>query len=198
MNATDKENLHKEIDLIQACITRMANNSFKLKGWAISIAAIVFALIDKNINPVVICLVILLPLLGFWYLDAFFLFTEKKYRELYNWVITERQKSNPEMMYDLNPNRFSDIKDKNGKNITHFSVMMSLTLRYFYGIPIIITIIISVFLFTSKSLNTPQNPNTAHATQCVPILAPMVTPQHATVDSLIPKDTVTHNDSIKR
>ena len=31
------EEIHKEIDLIQACITRMAQNSFKIKGWFVSI-----------------------------------------------------------------------------------------------------------------------------------------------------------------
>ena len=31
------EELHKEIDLIQGCINRMANNSFLLKGWLVSI-----------------------------------------------------------------------------------------------------------------------------------------------------------------
>ena len=27
------EEIHKEIDLIQSCITRMAQNSFMIKGW---------------------------------------------------------------------------------------------------------------------------------------------------------------------
>lgn len=40
----DNDVLHKEIDLIQACITRMASNSFLLKGWAVSIIAVILAL----------------------------------------------------------------------------------------------------------------------------------------------------------
>jgi len=36
--------MDKEIDLIQGVITRMANNSFLLKGWLISLIAIVLAL----------------------------------------------------------------------------------------------------------------------------------------------------------
>ena len=40
----DKEILHKEIDLIQGVINRMANNSFLLKGWLISLIAVVLAL----------------------------------------------------------------------------------------------------------------------------------------------------------
>ena len=34
-NTIDNEIIHKEIDLIQSCISRMANNSFLLKGWAV-------------------------------------------------------------------------------------------------------------------------------------------------------------------
>lgn len=71
----DKDVLHKEIDLIQACITRMAHNSFLLKGWAISIIAVVLALADKAANPALLSSVLLIPLLSFWYLDAFFLRT---------------------------------------------------------------------------------------------------------------------------
>lgn len=34
------EELHKEIDLIQGCITRMADSSFQLKEWYITLIAV--------------------------------------------------------------------------------------------------------------------------------------------------------------
>ena len=40
----EKDILHKEIDLIQGVITRMANNSFLLKGWIVSLIAVLLAL----------------------------------------------------------------------------------------------------------------------------------------------------------
>ena len=42
--------LHKEIDLIQNCINRMANNSFILKGWVVSILAVVLSLAINKFN----------------------------------------------------------------------------------------------------------------------------------------------------
>ena len=39
------EEIHKEIDLIQSCITRMAQNSFMIKGWFVSIYAVILALL---------------------------------------------------------------------------------------------------------------------------------------------------------
>lgn len=50
------EELHKEIDLIQECINRMANNSFLLKGWLVSIIAVVVTLSLDEMNKFVITL----------------------------------------------------------------------------------------------------------------------------------------------
>ena len=135
----DKDVLHKEIDLIQACITRMANNSFLLKGWAISIIAVVLALADKAINPALLSSILLIPLISFWYLDAFFLRTEKMYRKMYEWVLQKRNVDDSTYLYDLNPNRFSADVDSSWK------VMWSVTLRWFYGIPTLITLGVIVF-----------------------------------------------------
>jgi len=129
----DKDILHKEIDLIQACITRMANNSFLLKGWAISIIAVVLALADKALDPVLLSSVVLIPLFSFWYLDAFFLRTEGMYRKMYEWVIEKRGAGDTTHLYDLNPDRFSSEVDSTRKT------MWSITLRWFYGIPALIT-----------------------------------------------------------
>lgn len=160
MNQTNKENLHKEIDLIQECIKRMANNSFLLKGWTISLVAVVLALSEKNVNPYFLGLVVLVPLISFWYLDAFFLYTEKLYRKMYEWVITERPKSNNEKMYDLNPHRFkNELKVKKwnkktqqmeDKKETICTVMWSVTLRCFYFIPTILVILVLLALLLSK------------------------------------------------
>jgi len=163
MNQADKENLHKEIDLIQECIKRMASNSFLLKGWAVSLVAVVLSLSEKNVSPYFLGLVVLVPLISFWYLDAFFLYTEKLYRKMYEWVITERPKSNVEKMYDLNPHRFkNDLKinkwnkktkqmEDTGKNESVWTVMWSVTLRYFYFITISLVVLILMLLFINQN-----------------------------------------------
>ena len=135
----DKEILHKEIDLIQACITRMANNSFLLKGWVVSIIAVILALADKALEPALLSAVVLIPLFSFWYLDAFFLRTEKMYRKMYEWVLQKRNSEDSTYLYDLNPHRFSADVESSWK------VMWSITLRWFYGIPTLITIGVITF-----------------------------------------------------
>ncbi|MBL7186064.1 MAG: hypothetical protein ISS70_07040 [Phycisphaerae bacterium] len=123
----DKEVLHKEIDLIQDCIKRMAHNSFLLKGWTVSLVAIVLAL-AKDFDLIYLCLLLLLPVICFWYLDAFFLYTEKMYRRMYEWVIANRSKTD-EHLYNLNPHCFK--KEVPGE----LKIMFSKTLFVFYGIP---------------------------------------------------------------
>lgn len=94
--------LEKEIDLIQACINRMAQNSFMVKGWLITLVAVILALLPDNVSTRLTCGIVLLSTLCFWYLDAFFLRLEKLYRWKYEWVIAKRLETS-EFCYDLNP-----------------------------------------------------------------------------------------------
>ena len=63
----DKDtNLHKELDLIQNCISRMAKNSFMLKGWSISLMAVVLALTADRLNALFLLCSVFIPLLIIW------------------------------------------------------------------------------------------------------------------------------------
>lgn len=133
--------LHKEIDLIQNCITRMAQNSFMIRGWAISIVVITWAIIGIVESWGSIALILLLlPILMFWYLDAFFLMTERRYRDMYKSILEKRLKDkNFENMYDLNPNNF-----KNGF-MDLPKCMISKTLWPFY-LSLIVVVVVAITL----------------------------------------------------
>ena len=45
-----KDLLLKEIDLLQGCITRMAQNSFIIKGWTLTIVVAVVALLPQKVS----------------------------------------------------------------------------------------------------------------------------------------------------
>lgn len=135
------EAVHKEIDLIQSCINRMAHNSFLIKGWTITIVAVVLALAEKLTDSTYLCFVVLIPIISFWYLDAFFLQTEKMYRKMYEWVLDARKKEDDSYLYDLNLHRFKEHVD------SRFKIMRSITLRVFYGIPFFIVLVIIGYQF---------------------------------------------------
>ncbi len=137
----DKEILHKEIDLIQGVINRMANNSFLLKGWLVTLITVVLALTKDSIissDLTYLTLTLCLPVLVFWYLDAFFLHKEKCYRKLYEWVI-ENRKNTDDFLYSLNYERFKSDVNSIGK------IMFSNTLIPFYGLTLLVLIGITIY-----------------------------------------------------
>lgn len=104
------EDIYKELDLIQSCITRMASNSFSIKGWHIATisALLVFFFSKDSINLNVIFIIIAVVTFAFWYLDSYYLMVERKYRWKYAWVIKNRVNTNTpkvDFLFDLNPDK---------------------------------------------------------------------------------------------
>ena len=134
INNETTEILHKEIDLIQACITRMADCSFKLKGWYISLVTVALTLlIGQGCKLSLIGLFLLAVTTVFWGLDGFFLKTETLYRWKYEWIIEERLRGNLENLYDLNPYNKKMWKDADKKNPCMMKYVISKTLLPLYG-----------------------------------------------------------------
>ncbi len=133
--------LHKEIDLIQSVITRMANNSFMLKGWIVSLIVVLLAITDQTIVVTKLNyfnFMLILTVLVFWYLDAFFLHKEKCFTKLYNWVIENRMASD-QFLFSLDYTRF-DNQEKSVWNI----MFCNRTLFLFYGLIAIALIVLSI------------------------------------------------------
>lgn len=125
----NNEVLHKEIDLIQSCISRMENNSLMLKGWFLTLILAFIALVPENINRHYICIIILLIDLVFWYLNAFYLKLERLYRWKYEWVINKRLEGNRDFIYNLDPyekNMWINKKESNIVNVmfTSYSLLV--------------------------------------------------------------------------
>ena len=79
------ENKYKHMDYIQSAISRMASNSFYLKGWNVTIIAAIVALSFKESDWRIYACALVLNVV-FWFLDAYYLKQEKLFRELYNKV----------------------------------------------------------------------------------------------------------------
>ncbi len=71
-NINSMENKIKHLEFIQSIVNRMANNSFIMKGWAITLVAALFALSSKDANKNYI-VIAFLPVITFWILDGYFL-----------------------------------------------------------------------------------------------------------------------------
>ena len=130
-----KEYMLKEIEIIQDTIKRMAFNSFMIKGWAITL--VVVALLLKGTNYQV--WIAFIPLLVFWFLDANFLWQERLYRKLYEWVVNNRLNTD-EYLFDMNAYRFKDTVQ------SRIRIMFSITLGWFYSSIAILVIVYSIIL----------------------------------------------------
>ena len=63
----------------------MSNNSFLLKGWAVTLISLLFLLAIRDSNYALL-LLSLIPIFTFWGLDAYYLRQEKLFRKLYDAV----------------------------------------------------------------------------------------------------------------
>lgn len=80
----------KNLEMIQQVINRMANNSFTLKGWSITIIAGIFSLNYDKISWAIYILIYDIIII-FWFLDSYYLQLERRYRRLYNSRLEERE-----------------------------------------------------------------------------------------------------------
>ncbi len=127
------ENKRKHLEFIQTTIGRLAENSFLLKGWAITIVAGIFALSPSDHAWKLIVVADSLVLI-FWLLDSYYLRQERLFRALYNHVRKFRGKA-------IDFNMDTKVLPKQ-ENCSWIKVGLSQTLRAFYVPLIVITIVI--------------------------------------------------------
>ncbi|MDQ3010067.1 MAG: hypothetical protein M3X11_05120 [Acidobacteriota bacterium] len=112
----------KHLEMLQAVVTRMANNSFLIKGWCITLVSALLALSAKDAKSMVF--VAYLPVVMFWWLDAFFLRQERLFRERFDQV---REDDSAEADFSM-----KTLGDKS-KVDPQRKVAWSVTMRWFYG-----------------------------------------------------------------
>ncbi len=137
MSGTEKVVEH--LKMTQAVINRLGINSFlvKVKSWSIIIivAAMVLIIRQNTQNPDFV-LVFILPALGFWILDGYFLWQERLFRQVYGEI---RVQSDTD--FDMNP-----TKHKNKSKCSWIAAIFSITLVIFYLVEIGFTIGVFVII----------------------------------------------------
>jgi hypothetical protein len=127
----------KHLDFIQAVINRMSNNSFLIKGWSVTLVSAVFVLSTKDGNSSIIP-VAYLPVLVFWFLDAYFLRQERLFRKHYDVI---RAKDASDIDFSLNVSGYSSMVED------YFKTILSITLRWFHGALLLIVIFVNIITF---------------------------------------------------
>ena len=128
------DELHKEIELIQSCIARMADNSFKLKELYISLISLALTvMLSQKCELLIMGIFLVVVTIVFWGLDASYLRMETLYRRKYEWVIEKRPVGETSYLYDLNPYNKYMWLDIQRKNDCFAKFVFSKTLIPLYG-----------------------------------------------------------------
>jgi len=97
----DKKIAH--LTFVQTVITRMGTNSFLVKSWTITLVAVLLAISAEKLTFAYL-LLIMVPILLFWWMDTYYLVQERLYRELYK-DITKSDCNSIDFNMDISPFR---------------------------------------------------------------------------------------------
>lgn len=103
MENTTSINTVESIKMIQNIISRLANNSFLLKSWTITVVVvtILFGKDSAGFNKSTA----FIPIFMFWLLDAYYLYQEQLFRELHNKIVKSNEVS-IDKVFDFNVKPF--------------------------------------------------------------------------------------------
>lgn len=123
----------KHLEMIQAIIERMGNNSFIIKGWSFTSIGALFAFWFSNTSMWYILLLNFCVTILFWFHDAYYLSLERQFRRLYD----EVRLSDIETDFRMTP------KQEEGDFLI---ALFRPILKYTYGLIVIATLIL-LFVF---------------------------------------------------
>ena len=127
------EKIVKHLQMIQAAVNRLGSNSFQLKGWSMTLIVAAMVLIARyDLENAHIVLAFILPILGFWVLDGYFLWQERLFRKVYDEI---RLQEDTDFKMDL-------IKHRDKPKCSLISAMFSVTLVLFYSLEILFTLVV--------------------------------------------------------
>jgi len=129
----------KHLEFVQNIITRMNTNSFQIKGWAVTIVSAILAIYASTKNSYfVLCGIF--PTVMFWFLDAYYLTQERKFRGLYDDVSGVSENPKQIKPFAMRPDLYTEGK------YSYRDVFWSTTIWKLYLSIIVILVALFVYL----------------------------------------------------
>ncbi|WP_159394045.1 hypothetical protein [Streptomyces sp. NRRL F-5755] len=122
MTEANSDDKVKHLEFLNLTVTRLANNSFLIRGWAITLVGALAGVTISSERPA-LSLISFIPTLGFWLLDFFYLHQERLFRQLYA-DVARNSPEIPSFSMDVSPYRHQVPRRK---------VLLSPTLCLFYS-----------------------------------------------------------------
>lgn len=125
---TNQEAVIKHLEMIQGVINRLGHDSFLVKGWSMVIVTAGIVLVSRTeVQSARVVLTFLIPVIGFWILDGYFLWQERLFRQVYD--ETRMQKTTE---FAMNARKYRSTPKCNWP-----AAVLSVTPTIFYGIEIV-------------------------------------------------------------
>ena len=137
MNDDDR----KYLDILQSAISRMATNSFQLKGWSVALGSVIVGLTAKDAQPQ-LAVIALLPVVVFCVLDAYFLGLERGFRDLYERFVAGPAAPNRPALYSM---AFDTTKTST------FAALGSRSVWAVHGVVVVIALAVAVWGVSCKN-----------------------------------------------
>jgi hypothetical protein len=140
----DQADHHKHMDYIQSVISRLANNSFVMKGWALTLSSTLLGFAASQ-SLTTLALAAVIPAVVFWLLDTYYLRQERAFREMFKDVAAKRVGN-----FEIKPTPYA-------KNQPWLNVGFSISLSVFYGAIIVVCLAVTLILALAPSSKTDQD-----------------------------------------
>jgi len=129
----------KYLEFIQQIIARMNSNSFHIKGWSVTIVSALLAVYasTKNTNLIVIGV---FPTLIFWFMDAYYLTQERRFRGLYNDAANLSDEPKNTKLYAMRADLYV------GGDYSYWSAFKSSTVATLYASIILVLVLLLMYL----------------------------------------------------
>ncbi|MDR2342140.1 MAG: hypothetical protein LBD84_03740 [Campylobacteraceae bacterium] len=135
-------NKQQHLDFIQNTITRLNENSFKIKELSVLLTTAIIAIYATGKSSKVL-LAAIFPIFILWVLDAYYLQQERKFRGIYE-DVAELKKQNTVKEYEMPIDKYNSKIDKKFRLI---STLFSKTIFWFYALIIFVP---AIFYLTTK------------------------------------------------
>ena len=133
-------NIQFHLEMIQNIINRLSRNSFLIKGWSVILISAFFALAAAN-SKIYFVFLSYFPLIVFWILDAYFLWQERLFRALYDYV---RKLQEEDVDFSMN----TSIVEKQVS--PWVNVVISKTLLLFHGTIFISILVVMIIMILTN------------------------------------------------
>jgi hypothetical protein len=134
----DRADHHKHMDYVQAVISRLANNSFVMKGWALTLSSALLGFAASQ-GHAMLAFAAVAPAMAFWLLDTYFLRQERAFRDMFDDIASKKVTN-----FEIKPAPYA-------KRQSWWLAGKSISLSAFYGAIVALCLVVATVLAIAET-----------------------------------------------